>query len=591
MLPLLLRVLGPGGLPFIEYLGLGLKGGTDEAFSSNSVLVIENANSLDPRVTIQPRDNAVLTRTQVVEMGLAQARLIPHAVGSAISTSPQIAYEVAKPILDLANATGSHFRRADLPRVTGLEGLPTLTELIADYLAGANVAAGFPDPPPLFNPALLGPISPELLERLGQAGSELLSQIWGLLANRENRYTPFPYTAAPNTTQITPPGNTVGGTLTLKRLASIGVSSDPRIGAPDNGPYNCAGTNVINFTAATKRTINNIKTITGPRIIPFAQEAGSPYPDCGTLKDIVWDIVNTSDTASVLSSSDLGSAFGWFQFPEYELTWSGPGAITVQPQEDTWTGLPERNILPDPTATPNPNLLAPVQTTAETQTIQNQQITSQTTTTTVDANTGSTTGAAATAANTSTGTVAASLPALPAYLPAIGTALGTQTGTQTQTQTQVVPVTPTTAVKIGTKLFDGATAATSAVAVAQELLRIEKKIEAIMQPGDTPDIPWLELLQFIANQISIASTGNTWTLTEVCPPPGTLPEDWEPTIYEFEVPGVPVVNIGLAQRLDTIAEMLQVHKNLRQPVCKSVPIGQPVQVQFIQNEEQWETPP
>ena len=578
MLAPLLRAIGPGGLPFIEYLGLGLKGGTDEAFQGNEVLVIENANSQNPQVSVQPRSTAVLTRTQVVELGLERARLLPHAVGSAVSTSPQIAYELLKPILDLSNAAGSNFRRGDLPRVTGTETQPSLAEMIQDYIAGANIQSGFPDPPPFMQPGLLTPISLELLEQLGQAGSGLFSQIWSLFNPPTTQ--PPAWQAEDGIASLGISGSVgINGATGTMTISSIGTRSGLSAGSCETFNYSFPPNLSLGpgqyFRLRTYTQFKNIPNCPGTSHILENQV----YNADGTIPPNRF--FTTSPTSSswfvpwdvVITLTPIGAVTGSWEsaFPQ-GLEAPGASGPYVPPTASDASGFTEPALQPT-----TPDLIAA-------QAGQQQQLNEQATTTTVGSNqeTASPAGSPATAAPV----VAPALAPLPAYLPAIGTALGTQTGTQTQTQPQAVPVTPATAVKIGTKLFDGSTAATSAVAVAQELLRIEKKLEAIMQPGDTPDIPWLDLLGQIANALSILSTGGTYSMTEFCPP-----HDQEPAVYEWPVPGVPLANLGVAARLDAIAEMLQVHKNLKQPICKTVSQGQPVQVQFIQSEEEWEPNP
>lgn len=122
--------------------------------------------------------------------------------------------------------------------------------------------------------------------------------------------------------------------------------------------------------------------------------------------------------------------------------------------------------------------------------------------------------------------------------------------------------------------------------IALEVGFLESKLDNLLNPAPGLGVPWLQILEALANLVSIQTSGDTWTLTEACPQQGEDPE-----VYEWEVPGVPVLNQGVAARLDALAEMLQVHKNLKQPVCKTVPMGQPVQVQFVQNEASWEPPP
>lgn len=123
--------------------------------------------------------------------------------------------------------------------------------------------------------------------------------------------------------------------------------------------------------------------------------------------------------------------------------------------------------------------------------------------------------------------------------------------------------------------------------IAEELGRIEQKLGTMLDPrtGSAPDL-WDKLkdlwplIQGLLDLLSILESGTQYSLQDVCPPEGAEPA---PTVWS--VGGVPLVNRGVAERLDAIADMLQVHKNLRQPICKKNPVGQPVQVQFTEIQE------
>lgn len=128
--------------------------------------------------------------------------------------------------------------------------------------------------------------------------------------------------------------------------------------------------------------------------------------------------------------------------------------------------------------------------------------------------------------------------------------------------------------------------------MAQELLRIERKIEAMLDPTpDTGTILWNALRELVKALFNASDTG-TYTFTGVCE---TDEEnnllDPQPTV-EYPYGGSIFALQNINSRIDAIAAMLQQHKVYRQPTCvRPKPQGQPVQVQFIQSEESWEPAP
>jgi hypothetical protein len=121
--------------------------------------------------------------------------------------------------------------------------------------------------------------------------------------------------------------------------------------------------------------------------------------------------------------------------------------------------------------------------------------------------------------------------------------------------------------------------------IAQEVGRLERKMEVALgdNSGGQPD--WLEKVGAIANGIgrllellAALDSGTVYTLQSPCEKDAQgnpLP----PT--EIEVPAALSMIGAVLNRVDALAELLQVHKDLKQPSCKNPrPQGEPVTVQF-----------
>jgi hypothetical protein len=116
---------------------------------------------------------------QLYAIGQRQARMLPYAAGSAFRAAPTQIYAAYKPIHDLSQGAANQFRRQQLPRVTGLEGLPTLAEMVKDALNGARVGVGSLMPMPFGGP-------PKPYADLWW----LLGQLWGRLAGPKKSTVP-----------------------------------------------------------------------------------------------------------------------------------------------------------------------------------------------------------------------------------------------------------------------------------------------------------------------------------------------------------------------------------------------------------------
>ncbi len=123
--------------------------------------------------------------------------------------------------------------------------------------------------------------------------------------------------------------------------------------------------------------------------------------------------------------------------------------------------------------------------------------------------------------------------------------------------------------------------------MAQELGRIERKLEAVLNPGgDANPLPeWandlgdaLNFARMLYELFTATQAGGTYTLSSPC----VLDENDERVPvgvnYEGDLGWLGV----LSNKIDALAELQQVAKDLKQPICKHKPVGQPVQVTFVE---------
>jgi hypothetical protein len=124
--------------------------------------------------------------------------------------------------------------------------------------------------------------------------------------------------------------------------------------------------------------------------------------------------------------------------------------------------------------------------------------------------------------------------------------------------------------------------------IAEELGRIEKKLAKLLSPQGTPIGNLLDQIDEYARlaarvweALSSLTAGGSYPLSSPC----VLDENDERVVTEVEYGGALGAFGVLSNKLDAIAELLQVHKDLTQPICRQTPaVGQPVQVQFVQIE-------
>jgi hypothetical protein len=122
--------------------------------------------------------------------------------------------------------------------------------------------------------------------------------------------------------------------------------------------------------------------------------------------------------------------------------------------------------------------------------------------------------------------------------------------------------------------------------IAAEVGRIESKLNRLLNPsvsGDASDLLQLlwQGLQGLINSLTDNRPGGQYELTSPC----VLDSNDERVVYTAEFPETEDNTAAVLARLDALAALLQIHKDLKQPICHQTPaVGQPVQVQFVQIE-------
>lgn len=478
--------------------------------------------------------------------------LAPVAWSAGASGSAAAATFVVGSSLFLADAIYG-FRRSDptLPPITGLEGEATLAEKIADYLAGARVPVGSPPPPPL-KPKIPTPGPAPESAGLWERFSDGLSQLWGWFNGRpkESGYDPGPELLAPILGTVPPAGNTIGATLRIVRTAG----SARYIRISGSNPEGSVSVTPSDFTVANVTRVDGVVFV---RQSNGNHTAGLRY-------------VNSNNVVSINGPS-VGTDREFVTFtPQYTLTWNHPSAVPF-PNDESSFPLPDGYTAPkvDPATTPLPAAPPPLPLPAPS-TVPDVEPEVQPEVAPVEP------GPARVAPPVA-------IPA-PRPLPLPGadtTRVTVRNGRLPATTTAPAPTTdpgsiipwPGAAPIPGT----GVGPAPNLVGIAQELGRIERKLEVM----NTPNAPGnlvdrfgnlADLIGPLVEAILAATSGTTYTLDSPCEVDS---EGNRLPAIEVQAPGALTQFGAILNRLDALAELLQVHKDLKQPNCRGadVPVG------------------
>lgn len=459
------------------------------------------------------------------------------------------------------------FRRSTpaLPPLTGLEGEATLAEKLADYLAGARVPVGFPLPPP--RPDL----SWAAAAAMGVWGGlrSALAQLWGRAAGPP-RTVPVKWSTLEGQWQQVTAGTVLSGVYGLRQTGS-GVSCS---GVPWTVDRQDTG-------AIASVAIKSWKYVIQYGII----QAGS----CAfNNQKAVY--LNASLSIFYVRNSDNQTANTAWRAINGPAPATGPGTLAITPLLDgvllngtpvkapttdvPWlgtTGLAEASAVGNLPLTPSLQSQAEIQA----EMLQGEDVTPTT-------------------ASTTAVTVGSEAPMPPPLVPLVPALPGVQ---QINNSGALVPaalpkLAPTAEeahfpVPGGAAVGSIATAPQATLAgIAAEVGRIESKLNRLLNPnvsGDASDL--LQLLwqgiQALINSLTDNRPGGQYELSSPC----VLDSNDERVVYTAEFPETEDNTAAVLARLDALAALLQIHKDLKQPICHQTPaVGQPVQVQFVQIE-------
>lgn len=124
--------------------------------------------------------------------------------------------------------------------------------------------------------------------------------------------------------------------------------------------------------------------------------------------------------------------------------------------------------------------------------------------------------------------------------------------------------------------------------IAQELGRVEKKLAQLLSPkeGSAADRlglldDKLDLLRLLWELITSLTAGGQYTLSSPC----ELDEAGQRIVKTVQYDGATSAFGVIFNKLDAVADLLQEHKDLKQPICRQLPpVGQPVTVNFVQTD-------
>ena len=406
-----------------------------------------------------------------------------------------------------------------------------------------------PVPEPLPPAPLLGP-----KELLG-LGLLIGGQVWAWLNSRPktSEFDPGPAELAPILGTVPPPGNTIGAPLRIVR--SSGSAKYVQIQNTGNQPGQ------INFSPSDL-TITNVRQVDG---VVFERLANGNH--FAGLRYV------TATNAIGRDGGQVGSDREFITFtPGYTLTWDHPTAVPYENPEATYP-LPDGYVVPQvdvstspavapaPLPLPAPSTVPQVEpevqpevapVAPDTNTIPLPQVVRTTTVVQQQQLPG-----AITVQN-------GALPA-PAPVPVPTTDPGS-----------IIPW-PGAAPIPGS----GPAPAPTLDGIAKEVGRIERKLEVM----NTPNAPGnlvdqignlQDLIGPIVELILAATSGTIYTLDSPCEV--DVDGNRLPAI-EVEAPGALTQFGAILNRVDALAELLQVHKDLKQPNCRGADV--PVSGEFV----------
>jgi hypothetical protein len=116
--------------------------------------------------------------------------------------------------------------------------------------------------------------------------------------------------------------------------------------------------------------------------------------------------------------------------------------------------------------------------------------------------------------------------------------------------------------------------------IATEVGRIENKLRAVLERPEIPDPDWAALLEEIRKLLEPEPVPFPAASYQIQPPCGSGPDGGPPAPVVVPVAATADATEAVLLRLDALAQLLDVHKRIRQPICKGRTTGEPVTVTF-----------
>lgn len=416
-----------------------------------------------------------------------------------------------------------------------------------------------PVPEPLPPAPLLGPKELLLL------GVSVVAQLWGLFGSRPTRSQPAPGASGGNVTGTMPPaGNTATGSLTIQRTAGTYKSS------------NNAGCTAFSSLSAGTFNVVNAANVVG---VELQQNQGP----CGPTS-FTWKITYSGGIVQYQTTESTGFGFTDVSFG-HVVTWSGPGAVAWATPTQTLP-LPDGYIPPGPETEPQPAPPPPPLRKAPPKTVPLPPGVSP-----ADPNGIPEIQPQVVPSEPGPKTPIRVVPAQPPTFNPKG--IPGTTGTNNGALVPQAPATPTTTQADAHFPVPGAGPVTgngprpTPEGIAQELGRIEQKLARLSNPqtdalGDATDrlSLLLQLLRQLVEYFLSINAGGEYLLSSPC----VVDATGDRIEYPVEYSGAPQALGVISNKIDALASLLQVHKDLKQPNCTQKGTGQPVQVNFIQVE-------
>ena len=567
----------PGDVPLWWAAAAGLysnKGSTGAAIQSDVKTIIDGSGQFPEQAELRLKSYDLLSEGEILRSGQEAARLLPGAVIQFSALLPRLAHSGYAPIHSTATTLATPFRRAELPPATGLAGLPTLAEMVADFLAGARVPVASAFPPPWRPNPLLGAV-------VGFLGAGL-AQLWGRV-NRPPGLVEAPDWNLPDGIEVS---YSQAVSIQAESWGQVSVCSwlggNPGDTAPSSLPCNFNGGEVYTYErsfsepAVIRITFKNSDTLEqGP-------QQGGQIGDVGAYMEF-----HRPDGSSVRAYYASGPG-NFVLLPSqwgYRRAWAMgyPTSIRANGIEQDPPLIPGQSPVPGMRPLMVPMAAASAQTPAVTaaaaraSAVLAPAVSGEPVTEPGPANQPARPATVPTVAPT------------PAYVPSVPPTAQpvTRAGTLPLPSPTPTPSTPGTSVVPwpGAKPIDTVPLAPPATieGIARKTGELEGKLDQIggmLQPRGG-DFDWDDVFDWLARLgqwLLTSDPAGSYGISSPCVATGEGSEE-EPLVAGW--PATIGGDRQITKRLDALAQLLQHHKTLKQPSCKNPsPTGEVVTVQF-----------